>query len=77
MTNRERRLRNLETRWTDQSGFVPHTSEWLAYWKRQFRLYVAGQMPEGIRFSLQAIRAVIRNTDDSEIDEWTGEPSGG
>ena len=40
MTNLERRLRKLETKLTDRSGFVPHSKEWLRYWNDQLDIFL-------------------------------------
>ena len=39
MTNLQRRLKKLETRGSDASHLVPHSAEWLKYWKDWLDLY--------------------------------------
>ena len=70
MTNLQRRLKNLEARlFADQSGLVPHSQSWLKYWERQVQLYATDQLPKGFLFPVEALQAVIRNTDDSAFDD--------
>ena len=70
MTNLERRLKKLEALlFTDQSGLVPHSQEWLEYWDHQVQLYATDQLPKGFLFPVEALQAVIRNTGDSAFDD--------
>jgi hypothetical protein len=69
MTNLQRRLEKLEELlFIDQSGLVPHSQKWLEYWKRQVQLYATDQLPKGSLFPVEALQAVIRNTEDSDFD---------
>jgi hypothetical protein len=38
-----RRLQNLEARWTDCSGVVPHTEAWWDYWLAVVGKLIAGE----------------------------------
>jgi hypothetical protein len=61
MTHLQRRLKKLEAVLTDPAGLVPHTPKWLAYWDRQFYLYMTGQDLNAIwHSSIAAYRAVMR-----------------
>jgi len=43
MARFERRLQNLEARWTDCSGLVPHTESWWDYWMAMVGKLIAGE----------------------------------
>jgi len=61
----ERRLRRLEgNRDLDPSGFPPHCPEWLAFWQRQFHLYVNGE--EHVTLTLEGACAVMQAIPDDD-----------
>jgi hypothetical protein len=57
-----RRLEALESRTVDDSGLVPDSPEWLAFWQRQFQLYENGE--EHVPLTLEGVRAVMQATPD-------------
>jgi hypothetical protein len=59
MTNlQKRRLQKLEAgRIPDESGFIPHSEEWLHYWKRWLWDLYEGEKPPG-KIPLDALRAI-------------------
>jgi hypothetical protein len=59
-----RRLEALESRTVDDSGLVPDSPEWLAFWQRQFHLYETGQ--EHVPLTLEGVRAVMQATPDDD-----------
>ena len=40
------RIRRLETRFNDNTGFVPHSEEWFTYWEGIIGRYLTGEEPE-------------------------------
>ena len=38
------RIRKLETRFNDNTGLVPHSEEWFAYWENIIARYIAGEI---------------------------------
>jgi hypothetical protein len=72
MRNLERRLRKLEMRSTDGSGFVPHSPEWLSYWVHQADLYLTSDLDSvlspGVLLPQEALEAWIRQPDDGIAD---------
>jgi hypothetical protein len=61
-SNLLRRIEELETQWTDGSGLVPDSPEWLSFWQEQVRLYETGQ--PHVRLTLEGVRAVMQATPD-------------
>jgi hypothetical protein len=60
MSNLSKRLRDLEVKRTDASGFVPHSPQWLNYWREVLRLLWAGhRSPDLPRIPVEAYRAVV------------------
>jgi hypothetical protein len=59
MTNLTKRLRKLESAWIDTNGLVPHTEEWLSYWKGKLGLLIAGEAVDLTGISLDVTDAVI------------------
>ncbi|MBZ5619282.1 MAG: hypothetical protein LAQ69_11255 [Acidobacteriia bacterium] len=64
MTNLQRRLHKLEAHLTDPSGLVPHSRKWLVYWDTQIHDYMTNEQAEPVRFSVEAVRAVMKFTTD-------------
>ena len=58
------RIEALEARSTDDSGLVPDSPEWLAFWQQQFHLYVNGE--EHVPLTLEGIRAVMQAIPDDD-----------
>jgi hypothetical protein len=46
MARLERRLRKLESRLTDRSRLVPHTSQWFDYWTKKLDRLLTGEPVE-------------------------------
>jgi hypothetical protein len=72
MRSLERRLRKLETLLTDSFGLVPHSSEWLNYWRRWLiRRNSDPDFQPRDGMTLEALRAIVRNGlgDEAESDE--------
>ncbi len=61
------RIEVLEARSTDDSGLLPHSPEWLAFWQQQVRLYEIGA--EHVRLTLEGVRAVMQATPDEAAAE--------
>ena len=59
-----RRLEALESRTVDDSGLVPDSPEWLAFWQRQFQLYENGE--EHVPLTLDGVRAVMQAIPDDD-----------
>ena len=58
------RIEALEARSTDDSGLVPDSPEWLAFWQRQFQLYENGE--EHVPLTLDGVRAVMQAIPDDD-----------
>jgi hypothetical protein len=59
MTKLANRLRKLEGTWRDANGLVPHTAEWLSYWKAKLGLMIAGEDVDLTGISLDVTDAII------------------
>jgi hypothetical protein len=57
------RIEALEAVSTDDSGLLPDSPEWLAFWQRQVQLYETGQ--EHVPLTLEGIRAYMQATPDN------------
>ena len=62
-SNLLRRIEELETRWTDGSGLVPDSPEWLSFWQEQVRLYETGR--PHVQLTLEGVRAVCQAIPDN------------
>ena len=66
MANLLRRIRKLESRFTDANGLVPNSKEWFEHWYRKIDQMIAGD--ENVDLSgmtLEVIDSVIHGgTDD-------------
>jgi hypothetical protein len=60
------RIEALEAVSTDDSGLLPDSPEWLAFWQRQVQLYETGQ--EHVPLTLEGIRAYMQAIPDSFAD---------
>jgi hypothetical protein len=67
MTNLQKRIQKLEAgRITDDDGgFIPHSEEWLHYWKRWLRDLNDGKEPPG-KMPLEALRAIMATQPESD-----------
>ncbi len=62
MTSFERRLQKLEELLTDSTGLVPHSQEWLNYWRSWFvRRNSDPDFRPRYGMPLEAVRALVRN----------------
>jgi hypothetical protein len=61
MRNFEKRLQKLERHFTDESGLVPHSPQWLSYWQEWMLRGLRGEDLPG-QLSIEAYRAVIAHT---------------
>jgi hypothetical protein len=59
MTNLSRRLRKLETRWTDASGLIPHTEAWFEHWMQKVDEVLRGGNPDLRGMPLAVIDTLI------------------
>ena len=59
MRNIERRLRKLEEKTSDPSGFRPHTPEWLAFYSDQVDRIIRGEHVHPCGTSIAVIDAII------------------
>ena len=57
-----RRIEELEMRWTDSSGLVPDSPQWLSFWQEQVRLWETGQ--PHVQLTLEGVRAVCQAIPD-------------
>jgi hypothetical protein len=61
-----RRIEELESRSVDDSGLIPQSPEWLAFWQQQVHLYKNGE--EHAPLTLEGVRAVMQAIpDDDEV----------
>ena len=61
-----RRIEELESRSVDDSGLIPQSPEWLAFWQQQVHLYENGE--EHAPLTLEGVRAVMQAIpDDDEV----------
>ena len=68
MTNLQRRLRKLETKLTDRSGFVPHSKEWFRYWNGQMDIFLSGRDENAMDgMTLEVIDAIVAAGEEAEI----------
>ena len=58
-----RRIEELESRSVDDSGLIPQSPEWLAFWQQQVHLYENGE--EHVPLTLEGVRAVLQATPDN------------
>ena len=68
----ERRLKKLEIQLTDESGLVPHSAKWRAYWRDWLQKLVNGENPPG-KIAGDAFRAVVDDVvvpPDTDDDDW-------
>ena len=62
-----RRLRQIETRLTDSTGFAPYSEPWFAYWENIFDRWMAGEEPTySCRFALAVTDRIIEQADRAD-----------
>ena len=60
MPNIRKRQQKLETKWTDASGFVPHSPRWLNYWREILSKRRSGDRTLNLpRIPIDAFRAIL------------------
>jgi len=59
MTKMIKRLRKFEGKWKDGNGLVPHTAEWLSYWKGKIGQMIAGEEVDLAGISLDVTDAIV------------------
>jgi len=71
MTNLQRRLRKLETKLTDRSGFVPHSKEWFRYWNDQLDIFLTRGDASAINgMTLEVVDAIIAADEEgSDVED--------
>jgi hypothetical protein len=63
VANIRKRLQDLETRLTDASGFVPHSEQWLNYWREILLEGRSGDRTTNLpRLPIDAFRAIVLGT---------------
>lgn len=73
-SNLGRRLKKLEVELTDESGLVPHSTKWRAYWLDWMQKLVNGENPPG-KMPIDAFRSVVDDVvvppdpDDEQRDD--------
>ncbi len=68
MSNLLRRLRKLEARLTDKSGFPPHSKEWFRYWNGQMDIFLSGRDENAMDgMTLEVIDAIVAAGEEAEI----------
>ena len=76
MTSYLRRIRKLESRFTDATGLVPHSKEWFEHWERKIDQVIAGEKNVDLHgMTLAVIDSIIhggtRGTSHDEVDQQT------
>ena len=71
MSNLLRRLRKLEARLTDKSGFPPHSKEWLRYWNDQLDIFLTRGDASAINgMTLEVVDAIIAADEEgSDVED--------
>jgi hypothetical protein len=74
LTNYRRRIRKLESRFTDATGLVPHSKEWFEHWNRKIDQVLAGEKNVDLRgLTLEVTDAIIeaarRGISHDEVDQ--------
>jgi hypothetical protein len=63
MTNLGGRLRKLEARFTDSSGLIPLSPEWMAYWGDRLTRMMDGEVGEPSRVPIQFTDALLAGSE--------------
>jgi hypothetical protein len=70
MSNLNRRLKKLEALITDDSGLVPGSARWMAYWTERVDKILAGDDEvRGCLIPLEVFDAIIKAGDSARSDE--------
>ena len=70
MSDLNRRLKKLEAVMTDDSGFVPESARWIAYWAERFDKIIAGDYDvKGCLIPLEVFDAIIKAANEARWDE--------
>jgi hypothetical protein len=77
MSNLQRRLKKLEALVTDDTGLVPGSPRWLAYWNERLNKFIAREDDaKDYKFPLEVIRAYIQTAEPAGVtgmsvgEEW-------
>ena len=66
MLNLARRLRKLEAAWKDANGLVPHTEQWLKYWRGKIDQVVAGEANVDLRgITIEVVDAILADSQEA------------
>ena len=76
MTNYRRRIRKLESRFTDATGLVPHSKEWFQHWYGKIDQVIAGEKNVDLRGMTLAVTDCIiatgtGGTNHDAVDQQT------
>jgi hypothetical protein len=68
MSNLQRRLKKLEALVTDDTGLVPGSPRWLAYWNERLNKFIAGEddLRDG-KIPLEVIRAYVQTAEPEGV----------
>jgi hypothetical protein len=70
--NLKRRLGKLNGVWTDSSGLIPHSTEWVEYWYRRIMLHETDDSQPASRLGksefVEILRAVLNYDGPLAID---------
>jgi hypothetical protein len=69
MSYASRRLRKLENRLLDDSGLVPHSPEWCAYWLERIERYATGDIVD-LRGPIEVFRIWMQQCEDGSDGEF-------
>ena len=60
MPNHLRRIRQLEARYKDTRGLVPHSEEWFHYWGEKLKLFLATRDHRHIEgMTIEYVHAIV------------------
>jgi len=69
MSNLNRRLKKLEELMTDDSGLVPGSARWMAYWTERVDKILAGDDEvKGCQIPLEVWDAIMQRADSERSD---------
>jgi hypothetical protein len=69
MSNLNRRLKKLEELMTDDSGLVPGSARWMAYWTERVDKILAGDDEVKGQIPLEVFDAIVKAADSARSDE--------
>jgi hypothetical protein len=71
MSNLNRRLKKLEELMTDDSGLVPGSARWMAYWTERVDKILAGDDEvKGSQIPLEVWDAIMQSADSERSDGY-------